>query len=226
MTSTVLGRRESKKLETREHLVESAVKLFTERGYQATTVADIATHAGVAPRTFFGYFPTKEAVLFWPLDVLATDLEQALATAPEDALTTLRGWARRHANWITTDFREHRELIERASLDNHPVAIAGLVFIQRLATAVGTRLRVDLGSTADDVMPDMAAAAVVAAITAAFPVAVSNRGEGPAGARARRLLDDLDTAIHFTRAGLDATRPTLASQPASVQLSQPSLSNR
>jgi AcrR family transcriptional regulator len=207
MTSTVLGRRESKKLATREHLVESAVKLFTERGYQATTIADIAVHAGVAPRTFFAYFPTKEAVLFWPLDVIATDLEQALTTAPEDALSILRSWARRHATWITTDFRVHRELIEQASVDNQPVAIAGLVFIRRLATAVGMRLRADLGSAPDDVMPDMAAAAAVAAITAAFPMVPASGCEEPVRDRARRLLDDLDTAIRFARAGLEATRP-------------------
>ena len=85
-----MGRRESKRRETHDALIASATRLFTERGYQATTIADIAAGAGVAPRTFFGYFPTKEAVLFWPFDVLAANLEEALSEGPDDALTTLR----------------------------------------------------------------------------------------------------------------------------------------
>jgi len=58
-----LSRRERKKLETRQRLMETALRLFSERGYEATTVKDIATAADVAKGTFFNYFETKEAVL-------------------------------------------------------------------------------------------------------------------------------------------------------------------
>lgn len=57
------GRRERKKQVTRQALVEAAVALFTERGYDATTVADIAVAADVSTRTFFLHFATKEDVL-------------------------------------------------------------------------------------------------------------------------------------------------------------------
>lgn len=206
MTSTVLGRRESKKLATREHLVESAVKLFTERGYQATTVADIAAGAGVAARTFFGYFPTKEAVLFWPFDALADDLEEALSTGSDDALTTLRAWAHGHAGWFEADFRDLRQLIEAASRENHTVAITGLLFIQRLSSAVASRLRLDLGVGQGDALPEMAAAAAVAALTVALPMGMTCRSIDDPHYRSGSLLADLDTAIGFARAGLDATR--------------------
>lgn len=59
----VLGRQERKKQLTRRALVDAAVRLFTERGYERTTVADIAEAADVSPRTFFLHFPTKEDVL-------------------------------------------------------------------------------------------------------------------------------------------------------------------
>ncbi len=63
MTDVTPGRRERKKEETRRRITMSALDLFHEKGFEATTVDEITERADVAKGTFFNYFPRKESVL-------------------------------------------------------------------------------------------------------------------------------------------------------------------
>jgi AcrR family transcriptional regulator len=60
--SGTLSRRERRKREVRERIVEAAMKRFVRQGFEATTVDQIAEDADVAQKTFFNYFPTKQAL--------------------------------------------------------------------------------------------------------------------------------------------------------------------
>ncbi len=69
----------------RERLVLAAVDLFTEQGYDATTVAQIAARAGVTKSTFFRHFPDKRELLVAGQEALSRLLAEGIAAAPETA---------------------------------------------------------------------------------------------------------------------------------------------
>ena len=69
----------------RERMVLAAVDLFTEQGYDATTVAQIAERAGVTKSTFFRHFPDKRELLVAGQEVLSRLLAEGIAKAPETA---------------------------------------------------------------------------------------------------------------------------------------------
>ncbi|PPJ19204.1 TetR family transcriptional regulator [Nocardia nova] len=69
----------------RERLVVAAVDLFTEQGYDATTVAQIAERAGVTKSTFFRHFPDKRELLVAGQETLSRLLAEGIAEAPDRA---------------------------------------------------------------------------------------------------------------------------------------------
>jgi AcrR family transcriptional regulator len=69
----------------RERLVLAAVDLFTEQGYDATTVAQIAEQAGVTRSTFFRYFPDKRDLLVAGQETLSRLLAEGITEAPPGA---------------------------------------------------------------------------------------------------------------------------------------------
>ena len=71
--------------DARARLVQAALDLFEERGYDETTVAEIAERAGLTKRTFFRYFIDKREVLFWGADADGDVFTRAILSAPHSA---------------------------------------------------------------------------------------------------------------------------------------------
>src|SRR5579871_825136 len=71
--------------DARRRLRQAALDLFRERGYEATTTAEIAARAGVTERTFFRHFPDKREALFDGEQGFRDALSDAVLAAPADA---------------------------------------------------------------------------------------------------------------------------------------------
>src|SRR5438045_2597864 len=94
MTELELSRRERKKGETRERIFKAACKLFRHKGFEATTIDEIADKADVAKGTFFNYFPRKAAVLGFISDTGIDEAEQkveAILAEPGPAVAKILG---------------------------------------------------------------------------------------------------------------------------------------
>ncbi|GAO08594.1 TetR/AcrR family transcriptional regulator [Streptomyces lydicamycinicus] len=86
------GLRERKKQRTRDALIRAALELFTEQGYETTTIDEIAEAVDVSQRTYFRYFANKEDVAFAVQETVEARFLEALAARPaaEAPLTALR----------------------------------------------------------------------------------------------------------------------------------------
>ena len=78
------GLRQRKKDSSRRAIEDAAWELFAEKGYEETSINDIAERADVAPRTFFRYFPTKEAVMYPHFDEMLESVREAFRRRPVD----------------------------------------------------------------------------------------------------------------------------------------------
>ncbi|MFI9582373.1 TetR/AcrR family transcriptional regulator [Streptomyces sp. NPDC052236] len=108
--------RAQRRSETQRTIQAHAVRLFTERGYDATTVADVAEAAGVSPMTVYRHFPTKEdLVLVDQHDRLVAEriaassgeqpLVRRIGSALVDSATTLTGTGGGHGGGPTVNER-------------------------------------------------------------------------------------------------------------------------
>ena len=73
-----ISKREQKKLLAKQTIMETAIEQFVQRGFQATSIADIMKAAHMGLGTFYNYFDSKDQLLHYLLDNLAVQLQQRL----------------------------------------------------------------------------------------------------------------------------------------------------
>jgi AcrR family transcriptional regulator len=194
------GLRERKKQRTRETISRVALELFAERGYDETTLDDIAEAADVSKRTIFAYFDSKEDILFADEPAYEELLEQKLQQRESGSTTfdAVRDFlrdldppderAKLRKKILTTD--EALRLRERARR-------------ARAEHLLAESVAQDLGVSPDDIRPKMIAAAFTAAISAVGDRIVNAPTDSISDQQAHSMLED---ALEFLRGGLEGLR--------------------
>ena len=180
---------------------ESSSDAFVERGYNATTLPEIAEAAGVSTRTIFGYFPSKEAILFSNIDALSDVLAQAVATRSpdEDTVETARKFI------LNASRAEPSELDSKlyTCFSGDPTLRSHLrARIAQLEDVLAPAIADDLGTTTDDPRTQLVTTSLIAAFNLLADQGAAKRKRWtPKEAEAR-----LEPVITFLRAGLDALK--------------------
>jgi AcrR family transcriptional regulator len=200
------GLRERKKAQARLTILTVALEMFAAKGFQATTLAEIAERAGVAPSTLFGYFPSKDDILFDTYAEMFGTLSARLRERPAD-----RSAVESLSDWIDLDrpavvFADGEE-IRRLRIQ----VIAGEPYLQAeerrrqhegellLAEAIGRDMDEDAGA----LRPRIAAAALWASAVALSKY--RDAAEEP-GEPDRDALSLFEYVVAYNEAGLATLR--------------------
>jgi AcrR family transcriptional regulator len=128
--------------DARGRLTQAAMELYGERGYDRTTVAEIAERAGLTKRTFFRHFADKREVLFSGSEELAAAFTEAIAAAPADATPLAAVTAGLDAVTAFFDDRREHARFRQKIVDAHPeLQERELIKLARLTQAIAAALR-------------------------------------------------------------------------------------
>jgi AcrR family transcriptional regulator len=204
--------RERKKLATRRLLRRATLDLVAERGLSNVTVEDIAEAADVSPRTFFNYFPSKEAALFGGDPDRAAELRDRVAReAPgEPPLVALRTVMAQDAEAIADELRSlggdpsdwlRRMKVARTDPHVRAAQAAQMAMVERaISEGLAARLGVDLET---DLYPLVLAGAVVGVVRACMVFWGGSGGTGQLGQIVDQALQALADGlpVHSIRKG-------------------------
>ena len=178
--------------DARERLETAALALFVANGYEETTVAQIADHAGLNRATFFRHFVDKREVLFGGEDVLAQLFADGIrSAAPHATLLECLNAAFAAASAVMTP-QQRAKAVQRALVvaANTEVQERGLLKHARIATSIGTALR-ERG--ADELTARLGAEVGMLAFTVAVARWIQAADDEPFAHHAAGALSDLQT---------------------------------
>jgi AcrR family transcriptional regulator len=207
-----MGLRERKRQQTRQELITAAMRLFEEKGYEQTTVAEIASAAGVSTKTFFNYFASKDEVLF---PHLSRRIEAAVALierrGPDDQMAEVLVAAMQHmlADALTEEVDGGLAAVRLPMIMSVTAVQAATLHRYFMAE---TQLARALQRAYSDTLDPAAAAAVIGSVMgAAIAAALVCLQEGNNGQQLRVAVERaVDIAIHGVRnigPSADRTRP-------------------
>jgi AcrR family transcriptional regulator len=160
------GLRERKKEQTRRLIAETARQLFSERGFEHVTIAEIAEAAEVAVQTVFNYFPTKEDLVYWRLASFEGELLAAVREreADQSALEAFKTFLLAQQGLLgRTDQEAHEELLSFTRMITESPALRAREgqILAGYTDALAALLAEETGADPDDLRPRVAAHAML-----------------------------------------------------------------
>ena len=202
----VHGRREQKREETRRRLTRAAQRLFVERGFDQTTVDEIAAAAGVSRRTFFHYFASKEDVVLSRHDDFERALLDAIRAAPP-ADPLLRVAERAVVAALGQFDAEEARVIEALKRDTPALRVRDQGKYERLEGAIAGALAERAGVATDDLRVRVDAMLITGVLRVGSAGWLAAAGAGvPIEVYVRRVFGALDHGL-APAAGTAGRRP-------------------
>ncbi len=194
------GLRERKKQQTRETIARVALELFAERGYEHTTLAEIADAADVSKRTIFAYFESKEDILFCDEPMFYEQLKDKLEQRSPGATTVdaLRDFL---SSVVSMD--EDARLRKKIIHSDESLRVSERGRSARIEQLIAESIARDLDAEPGDVRPPLVAASVTAAFNAARDRLEAESGEPVSHEQAMAILDEI---LEFLQGGLEGLR--------------------
>src|ERR1017187_10640831 len=173
----------------RGRLEQAALELYVERGFEQTTVAEIAKRAGLTERTFFRHFADKREVLFWGAGSLREFLVNAVASAPESAAPIdVVAAALEAAAALLQERREYAQQRQAVIAANVGLQERELVKLASIASAMADALR---RRGVRDPAAGLAAEAGIAVFKIAFERWINGTTQRDLSQLIRESLDEL-----------------------------------
>jgi AcrR family transcriptional regulator len=202
------GLRERKKTRTRELIAETARTLFSERGFEAVTVAEIARAADVSQQTVFNYFPTKEDLVYWRLEAFEAELLTAIRDRPkgEPVIAAFGRFVRRPRGLLAegdADARDRLAGITRMIAGSPALLAREQQTLARNTASLAALIAEEQGTEPTDVTPAVAANALMGVHHALVAQARAGIVARTPHARVRQgLLAEADRALGLLEKGL------------------------
>jgi AcrR family transcriptional regulator len=195
------GLRARKKARTREAIIDAALDLFARKGFDATTIEDIAAAADVSPRTFFRYFESKVDLVMARNEAHGDKIGPLVAARPpsEGPLEALRQVMQQSmCEWLADPsmVRELQVMMSTPTLRNK----AREHFYEEEAELVSA-FAARLGTDDDDLTANVMASAAASTIWTVIERWLAE------GKQVERLIPMIDEAFALLEEGLSGTRP-------------------
>jgi AcrR family transcriptional regulator len=191
------GLRERKKARTRASIREHALRLFSEQGYAATTIEQIAAAADVSPATFFRYFPSKEDVVLQDDFDIVTLAELDAQPSGLGPIAAFRAAATAAHKKMTDDDRALFALTTQLAFQTPEIRARAIDELMRSTDVIAAAIAARLGRSPDDFASRNVTGAIIGVImTATMP------WDEMGAAGIDKIYDRIDAGLAHLEAGL------------------------